>query len=133
MFKDFGKNFKKYFDYLMTVNFKELFVNTVILFCIIVLAAFVFIPVGIIQDLVRSMLTLVTPFSENGDEIFNLVFLFISTVGFFMAFVYLFNKRFNDLDAFKEQVKDGKKLEKKDTNKKEKDDDFEMPKAKDEK
>ena len=46
---------------------------------------------------------------------------------------YLFNKRFNDLDAFKEQVKDGKKLEKKDTNKKEKDDDFEMPKAKDEK
>ena len=75
MFKDFGKNFKNYFDYLMTVNFKELFINVVILFCIIVLAAFVFVPVGIIQDLVRSMVTLFYSFSVTGDKLFNIVFL----------------------------------------------------------
>lgn len=133
MFKDFGKNFKNYFSYLMTVNFKELFINTVILFCIIVLSAFVFVPVGIVQDLVRSMVTLVTPFSGKGDEIFNFVFLFISTVGFFLAFIYLFNKRFYDLDAFKNQVKDEKTIVKKTTDKETKDDEFEMPKAKNEK
>lgn len=133
MFKDFWKNFKNYFSYLMTVNFKELFINTVILFCIIVLSAFVFVPVGIVQDLVRSMVTLVTPFSGKGDEIFNLIFLFISTVGFFLAFIYLFNKRFNDLDAFKNQVKDEKTIVKRTTNNETKDDEFEMPKAKNEK
>ena len=103
MFKDFGKNFKNYFDYLMTVNFKELFINVVILFCIIVLAAFVFVPVGIIQDLVRSMVTLFYSFSVTGDKLFNIVFLLISTIGFFLAFIYLFNKRFSDIEAFKKQ------------------------------
>ncbi len=132
MLKNFCKNFKKYFDYLMTVNFKELFINTVILFCIIVLAAFVFIPVGIVQDLVRNMITMITPFTGKGDEIFNFVFLFISTVGFFLAFIYLFNKRFNDLDAFKSQVKNEIKA-KKINNESKDDDDFDLPKAKNEK
>lgn len=131
MFKDFVSNFKKYFQYLMTVNFKDLFVNTVILFCIIVLSAFVFVPVGIVQDLIRSMATIISPFSAKGDEIFNFVFLLISTIGFFLVFIYLFNKRFNDLEEFKKQVKDNKKIEKKVISKNASEDEFEMPKKKD--
>lgn len=128
MFKEFGKNFKKYFDYLMTVNFKELFVNTVIIFCILVLSAFVFVPVGIIQDVVRSMITLVSPFTGKGDEIFNFIFLFISSVGFFLAFIYLFNKRFNDIEAFKNQVK--VKVKKSAGSDDKDDEELELPKSK---
>ena len=130
MFKDFGKNFKNYFDYLMIVNFKELFINVVILFCIIVLAAFVFVPVGIIQDLVRSMVTLFYSFSVTGDKLFNIVFLLISTIGFFLAFIYLFNKRFSDIEAFKKQVKDEKRIEKNNSDVKENVEELEMPKTK---
>ena len=130
MVKDFGKNFKNYFDYLMTVNFKELFVNVVILFCIIVLAAFVFVPVGIVQDLVRSMVTLFYSFSVTGDKLFNIVFLLISTIGFFLAFIYLFNKRFSDIEAFKKQVKDEKRIEKNNSDVKENVEELEMPKTK---
>ncbi|MGN1371929.1 MAG: hypothetical protein ACI4XM_06630 [Candidatus Coprovivens sp.] len=130
MFKDFGINFKNYFDYLMTVNFKELFINVVILFCIIVLAAFVFVPVGIIQDLVRSMVTLFYSFSVTGDKLFNIVFLLISTIGFFLAFIYLFNKRFSDIEAFKKQVKDEKRIEKNNSDVKENVEELEMPKTK---
>ena len=114
----------------MTVNFKELFINVVILFCIIVLAAFVFVPVGIIQDLVRSMVTLFYSFSVTGDKLFNIVFLLISTIGFFLAFIYLFNKRFSDIEAFKKQVKDEKRIEKNNSDVKENVEELEMPKTK---
>ena len=41
MLKKFWKRFKDYFSYLMTVDFKELFINLVILVCIILLSSFV--------------------------------------------------------------------------------------------
>ena len=132
MFKNFGKNFKKYFDYLMTVDYKELFINTVILLCIMALSGFVFVPIALIRDWVSNMVTMVTPFSENGVKIFNFVFLSISTICTFLGFVFLFNKRFNDMDAFKEQVKEGNKA-KKSENKNEDKDELDMPKAKNEK
>ena len=88
MFKNFGKNFKKYFDYLMTVDYKELFINTVILLCIMALSGFVFVPIALIRDWVSNMVTMVTPFSENGVKIFNFVFLSISTICTFLGFVF---------------------------------------------
>ena len=130
MFKKFGKNFKNYFNYLMTVDFKELFVNTVILFCILVLAGFVFVPVGIVQDLIRNMLTMVNTFSVKGDQIFNFIFLFISTIGFFLAFIYLFNKRFDDIEAFKKQA--STKSTKK-TDNDEEEEEIDLPKSKNDK
>ncbi len=133
MFKEFGKNFKKYFDYLMTVNFKELFVNTVILLLILVLAAFVFMPLGLIQDLVRNAITMTTEFTGKGDEIFNFVFRLIGTIGFFLSFIYLFNRRLRDIDAFKEQVDDSIKGKKENYKKEETKEEFDMPKAKEQK
>ncbi len=131
MFKEFGKNFKKYFDYLMTVNFKELFVNTVILLLILILSAFVFMPIGLIQDLFRNAITMTTEFSGKGDEIFNFVFKFIGTICFFLSFIYLFNRRLRDIDAFKEQINESIKPKKETSKKEEIKEEFDMPKAKD--
>ena len=51
MLEKFLKNAKEYIDYLMKVNFRDLFVNTVILLCIIVLSALICIPLGRFEDL----------------------------------------------------------------------------------
>lgn len=126
MFKKFLKNFKIYIDYLMTVNFKELFVNVAILFCIIVLASFVFIPIDMIQEFIRSLINLFVVLSETTIGLFDTFFLLVSTVFAMLAFIYLFNKRFDDMEAFKNQVKN-KDSKKKSTKE---DDDFELPKAK---
>lgn len=126
MFKKFLKNFKIYIDYLMTVNFKELFVNVAILFCIIVLASFVFIPIDMIQEFIRSLINLFVVLSETTIWLFDTFFLLVSTVFAVLAFIYLFNKRFDDMEAFKNQVKN-KDSKKKSTKE---DDDFELPKAK---
>ena len=126
MFKKFLKNFKIYIDYLMTVNFKELFVNVAILFCIIVLASFMFIPIDMIQEFIRSLINLFVVLSETTIGLFDTFFLLVSTVFAVLAFIYLFNKRFDDMEAFKNQVKN-KDSKKKSTKE---DDDFELPKAK---
>ena len=136
--KEFGKNFKSYVDYLMTVNFKELLVNVLILICIIILSLFVFIPVGIVQELIRSFIVVYASFSDLGLQIFNWIFLLISVICSVLLFGYLFNRRFSDIEKFKEQVKESlvKKDNKKNEVKKEEpenvatDDEIVLPKTK---
>lgn len=134
--KLFFKRAKAYIDYLMKVDFKELFVNVVILFCMIVLAAFMFIPVGIVQDVIRSFIQVFASIPVTIGLLYNWVFYLLSFALSILAFMYLFNKRFEDLEAFKTQVKEGNTKEKNDKEtKKEKktDEDFELPKAKESK
>lgn len=134
MFKNFLKNFKAYIDYLMTVEFKELFLNVGVLFCIIMLSLFTFFPVSIIQDLVKSIiLTIINAFEGSQGDIFNIVFYVIGIVLSFISFMYLFNMRFEDLEAFKDQVKKNKSNSKSKKDNDKKDDDLDLPKEKDNK
>lgn len=132
MIRNFIANLKSYVNYLMKVNFKELFVNVVILFCILVLAAFVYIPVGLVQELVRSFVVIFVPFTEMSVKLFNWSFSFISLILAVVAFIYLFNKRFSDIEFFKQQVQ-GKNEKMKIVVDSEKGEELELPKSKDDK
>ncbi len=94
MFKKFISNVKNYVNYLMTVNFGELFINVLILLCILVLSTFVFVPVGLVQSLIRDFILLFGSMSNLFLSIFDWVFTLISTVLAATAFIYMFNKRF---------------------------------------
>lgn len=104
MFKKFISNVKNYVNYLMTVNFGELFINVLILLCILVLSTFVFVPVGLVQSLIRDFILLFGSMSNLFLSIFDWVFTLISTVLAATAFIYMFNKRFDDLDLLKKQI-----------------------------
>lgn len=137
-FKLFFKRGKAYIDYLMKVDFKELFVNVVILFCMIVLSAFMFIPVGIVQDVIRSFIQVFGNLPITIALLYDWIFYLLSFIFSIIAFVYLFNKRFEDLDAFKKQVKEGSKKDKdgksvKKDDKKDDEDELDLPKAKEDK
>lgn len=106
MIKKFVTNVKKYCDYLMTVNFGDLFINVLVLICILVLSTFMFVPVGLIQTLIRDFILLFGDISSLFLSIFDWSFTLISTVLTFIAFMYLFNKRFEDIEGFKKQIKE---------------------------
>ena len=129
MFGKFKVNFKKYFDYLMTVNFGDLFINVLILLCIIVLSTFLFIPVGLVESLIRDFVLLFVDLPSMVLSIYAWLFTLISTVLALLAFVYLFNKRFDDIEAFKKQLKE-KPVAKEVNNEEE---ELELPKAKEKK
>ena len=126
MIKKFGTNFKKYFDYLMSVNFGELFVNVLILICILLLSTFVFVPVGLVEGLLRDFLQLFVTFPALFLNIYAWLFTLISTVLAVLSFIYLFNKRFEDIESFKKQLKE--KPATKETKKVE--EELELPKTK---
>lgn len=135
MIKKFLKNLKQYYEYLMTVNFRDLFVNVGILICILILSGFAYVPVGIIQDIIRNLIVIFVPLVDTGALLYNWFFGIISAIASFFVFMWLFDLRFRDIEAFKDQIrtkrvvnKTEKKEEKNDDNEK---DDFELPKAKD--
>lgn len=131
MIKKFVENVKKYCDYLMTVNFGDLFINVLVLICILLLSTFMFVPVGLISTLIRDFIMLFGSISDLFLSIYDWIFTLISTVLTFIAFMYMFNKRFEDIEGFKKQIKEAPpiNLDTKD-NKESKENDMELPKEK---
>ena len=134
LLKEFLKNFKEYINYLMKVNFKDLFINTIIILCIVLLSALIYVPIGIVQDLVRSFVVIFVNMVGVPALLFDWFFRCIGAIAFVIVFMFLFNKRFEDLEAFKKQV-DGKdnKMVKVGISNTSNDDVFELPKEKDSK
>ena len=129
MFKKFGTNVKKYVDYLMTVNFVDLFINVVVLVCILLLSLFMFVPIGMVASLLGDFITFFIEGNVIISKVIQWISSLISTVLALFAFVYMFNKRFEDLEKFKEQV-ENKPQKKEEINA---EDELDLPKAKDDK
>ena len=99
------------------------------LLCILLLSSFVFVPVGLVESLIRDFIFLFITLDSFVLQLYNWLFDLIATLGSVYAFIILFNKRFEDIEAFKKQVKarpqDTKVLEET-----KKDDELELPKTK---
>ena len=104
LFVNFKGNFKKYIDYIMSVNFGELFINVLILICILLLSTFVFVPIGTVESIIRDFIGLFGGMPNFLSSLIKFIFTVISTVVSVLAFVYLFNKRFEDIEAFKKHM-----------------------------
>ncbi len=140
MLKRFFKVGKVYINYLTSIKFGELFKNFLILVALMALATLVYIPMGVIEDLIRSWILVVSTFDGTSAEIFACVFKTLSFVSALIIFVILFVKEFEDLEAFKKRINGldeepqaNKKITNKDTSKKKSNLEIELPKAKDSK
>ncbi len=127
--KNFFPTLKKYVDYLMKVGYKELFVNTVIILCLFVLAAFVYVPIGVLRDFLSDTIQLFAGGLNNtAAQVYYWIFNIISILFSVLVFMWLFNKRFETIENEKAEDKNEKVNKKK---KEEKEDEFDLPKAKD--
>ena len=95
MILNFFYNLKKYCQYLMKVGFKELLADTLILICIVILAGFAFIPVGLVADIIRSFFNVSSNLNNTVVEVFNIIVLICKIVCAVLAFIWLFNYRYN--------------------------------------
>ncbi len=95
MFKDFLYNLKMYFKFVAKLGFKDLFINILILLLLVVLGAFAYIPIGLVQDLIRSLVSTFVSFNPTSGAIYDWVFAIIAAICSIMLFAYLFNNRFD--------------------------------------
>ncbi len=124
MLKKFWKTLKDYVNYLMKVDFKELFINTIILICLVILAAFVYIPIGLVQDLIRNLLSIFINMGGIFGLIYTWLFSLIGAIAAILTFIYLFNKRFDSIKNESNKESSNKKESK------EKEEDLDLPKVK---
>ena len=98
MFKDFFSNLKTYLSYIMKLGFGELFIQFITLVIIVLIACFIYIPVGLVQDLVLTFLsTFGIVLGDFAYAFLNLVFKIIAALIAVWVFVYLFNKRYENI------------------------------------
>lgn len=104
--KSFFKNLKDYLSYIMKVGFGELFVQFLTLVIILLLSCFIYVPIGLIEDIIISAMNFLGQVvSENTYQVLDLVFKIISFICAMFAFMYLFNKRYNDVQKLKNNLK----------------------------
>jgi len=139
-FNDFVYNLKMYLKYITKVGFKELFIDVLILVCLAVIASFVYLPIGLLRDLIRSLFITFVQFNAVIGSIYNWIFNVISAIVSLIAFGYLFNMRYDFKNDKVVPVEGTYTLErkdeinlKKDENKKEDESKVDLPKQKGEK
>ena len=124
LLKSFGKSFKDYIDYIVKVSFGELIFHFFELLILILIALFVYVPLSVLEDVIWSLISL---FNTDFSGVFTVVCNVINALVALFAFIYVFNKRYEDIkNAPKGEKKE--KVKEKDSKKQ----DVELPKMKDE-
>ena len=115
MINDFIKNGKKYIDYIMGLDFTELIINIVEILGLVLLAALVYIPIGLVQDLLYEIIRSAFGASEILFKWYSILFRFFTGVIAILVFMYMFNKRYSKLEELieKDVMRNRKNKEKK--------------------
>lgn len=129
LIKTFLKNLKDYLSYLMKVGFGDLLIQFLTLVIILLLSCFIYVPIGLIEDIIISAMGFLGQVvNDKTYQILDLVFKIISFIFAMFAFMYLFNKRYDDIQKLKNDLK--YKGNKQNNNKKREVVDIELPKEK---
>ena len=138
MVKDFFKNGKKYLDYIMGLDFTELMINILEIIGLVILAALVYLPIGLVQDLIYEIVRSAFGASEVVFKWYTVLFRFFTGVVAIIVFMYLFNRRYSKLDELIEKdimrnrkAKEKQEHKENDGNNEEKKEEIDLPKKKD--
>lgn len=95
LLSNFIYNLKMYLKYIAKVGFKELFFDVVILVLMAIIAAFAYVPIGLVEDLLRSLIVSFINSNNVAANIYIWIFALIKAVASLLLFIYLFNNRYD--------------------------------------
>ena len=130
--KKFGKVVKNYINYIMKLGFKDLLVNFIELIILVVIAALLLFPVDVVKELLFKIITAFIQVSNGVYKFYDIIFTVIEAAVCFCFFIYMFNKRYEDIDKIRRRKEDSKpnqEVEKTDFKKRNvSDEEIELPK-----
>ena len=106
--KKFGKVVKNYINYIMKLGFKDLLVNFIELIILVVIAALLLFPVDVVKELLFKIITAFTQVSNGVYKFYDIIFTVIEAAVCFCFFIYMFNKRYEDIDKIRRRKEDSK-------------------------
>ena len=130
--KSFFKNLKDYLSYIMKVGFGDLLIQFISLLILLLLSCFICVPIGLIQDIVISAVSLGNAVGDKTYNLIDLAFKIINFVSVMICFMCLFNKKYDNVQKMKDELKkqeEEKNNEKHDDNAGSIQEDVELPKT----
>ena len=106
--KKFGKVVKNYINYIMKLGFKDLLVNFIELIILVVIAALLLFPVDVVKELLFKIITAFIQVSNGVYKFYDIIFTVIEAAVCFCFFIYMFNKRYEDIDKIRRRKEDSK-------------------------
>ena len=106
--KKFLKVGKNYIDYIMKLGFSELLVNFIELIILVAISLLVMFPVSAVKVILYSFVSLFTKTNQTVYLIYNIVFLIINAVISLALFIYMFNKRYEDIESIRNRKRETK-------------------------
>ncbi len=106
--KKFLKVGKNYIDYIMKLGFSELLVNFIELIILVAISLLVMFPVSAVKVILYSFVSLFTKTNQMVYLIYNIVFLIINAVISLALFIYMFNKRYEDIESIRNRKRETK-------------------------
>ena len=103
---DFSSNIRKYVSYIMKVGFGELLINVGFLLLMIFISLIVYLPIGLLQDLIRSLFTIFGQLPTKVMLLYDWIFALVSAVIACFCFMYLFNEKICNGTLMKDASKD---------------------------
>lgn len=101
--KEFLGNLKPYFNYIMTLGFKKLGVHFICLVLISLFALLVYLPIGLINDFIVTLLgSLIGNVPNIIYGILEVITELASLVCSFLFFMHMFNQRYKDV--YKDEI-----------------------------
>lgn len=104
--KKFFKVSKHYINYLMKVGFKELLVNFVEIIVVVIIAGILYLPVGVLRDILYKLFVAIFKGTTLLYNIFDIGFAIIGLVICILFFMYLFVKRFENVEQLRSSRED---------------------------
>ena len=101
-FKKFGGILKNYINYIMKLGFKDLFINFIELIILVIISTLVLFPIELVKGLLYQLFGLFINESTTFYQIYNLLVSIVGVLLVFMIFIYLFNKRYEDIEKLRE-------------------------------
>lgn len=105
MIKDFLKNSKKYIDYLMKLGFKDLFANFAEIIMLVILACLIYLPFGVLRDAIYQLFVTFLNLGTIFFSLYNIILNLACGIVAFYLFMYMFNKRYADLEKLQQAEK----------------------------
>ena len=97
---------KKYFNYLLKLGFKEFFINVIELLLLVIMSCLVYIPIGMVRDILVKLFNLVIFKNPLFFNLYQLFFTIVSALVAIYVFVRFFNKRYEDISEIRKDRKE---------------------------
>lgn len=104
--KKFLQVLKNYLNYVMKASFKDLLIYFLELMILVVISLLLLFPIEVIRSFLYQLILLFSNPQATFYQIYNIIMYLVGAFVSFCFFIYMFNKRYEDIEKIRSKSED---------------------------